>query len=444
MKCLAFVPRFGMIAAVTIIVAQQAALSSADENDATSPEFIFRQTLVEYQSVPKNRNSSERWTMWKQLATNLMKLSPAPPLERIQALEEAILVIERAVFQAGEADDAPRDKALADLYYTYGKMLQSLEAIDCTTLALDEHSLLIGAETADANNPSQDLCRENAENALRNAVTLDATHTQASDLLADLLEQDSSEDGAHKRKPKEFVAELFDSFADTFDSKLNSLDYKVPGLVGEAAASLRPSGYLNALDGGCGTGLAGRFLRPLVTGPLIGVDASQKMLDIARKCTLSGGCGFEESKISSESSEPLYDGLFAMDLEEMTIANTLQLTGISRMNDATAFDLVVAADVLVYFGRLDAILQTFASVSLPGAILIFSCERTSNEEAPLGFRLLSSGRFAHTKEHALEAAQKAGFQLVKYQEIVPRMEKGEAVRGFLFTFELSRPQNDEL
>jgi predicted TPR repeat methyltransferase len=181
-----------------------------------------------------------------------------------------------------------------------------------------------------------------------------------------------------------------------------------------------------------------------VTGPLIGVDASQKMLDIARKCTLSGGCGFEESKISSESIEPLYDGLFAMDLEVMTIANTLQLTGVSRMNDATAFDLVVAADVLVYFGRLDAILQTFASVSLPGAILIFSCERTSNEEAPLGFRLLNSGRFAHTKEHALEAAQKAGFQLVKYQEIVPRMEKGEAVRGFLFTFELSRPQNDEL
>ena len=405
---------------------------------------MFRQTLAEYKSVPQNRNSPERWIMWTRLATNLLEASPAPPLERIQALEEGILVIERAVFEAGEAEDASRDKALAHLYYAYGKMLQSLEAIDCTTLALDEHTLLIGAETADATKPSQDLCRENAENAVRNAVTLDATHGQAADLLADLLEQDSSEDGAHKRKPKEFVAELFDSFADTFDSKLKSLDYKVPGLVGEAAASLRPSGYASALDAGAGSGLAGRFLRPLVTGPLIGVDASQKMLDIAKKCTLTSGCGIEESKESSESSTPLYDGLLAMDLEEMTIANTLQVPGVTRLNDAVAFDLVVAADVLVYFGRLDAILQTFASVSLPGANLIFSCERASNEEAPLGFRLLSSGRFAHTKEHALEAAQKAGFQLVKYQEIVPRMEKGEAVRGILFTFELSRQQIDEL
>lgn len=439
----AFILRFG-IAAMTIINVEQQEALAANENDATSPEFMFRQTLAEYKSVPQNRNSPERWIMWTLLATNLSEESPAPPLERIQALEEGILVIERAVFQAGEADDASRDKALAHLYFTYGKMLQSLEAIDCTTLALDEHTLLIGAETADASKPSQDLCRENAENALRNAVTLDATHTKAADLLADLLEQDSSEDGAHKRKPKEFVAELFDSFADTFDSKLDSLDYKVPGLVGEAAASLRPSGFTSALDAGCGTGLAGRLLRPLVAGPLIGVDASQKMLDIAQKCTLTMGCGLEERQESSESSKSLYDGLFAMDLEEMTIRNTLKVPGVSRMNDATAFDLVVAADVLVYFGRLDAILRTFASVSLPGANLIFSCERTSNEEAPLGFRLLTSGRFAHTKEHALEAAQKAGFQMVTYQEIVPRMEKGEKVQGMLFTFELSRHQNVEL
>ena len=189
-----------------------------------------------------------------------------------------------------------------------------------------------------------------------------------------------------------------------------------------------------------------KSLRPLVSGPLIGVDASQKMLGIAQKCTTTSGCGLEDDAMEGESnSDSLYDGLFAMDLEEMTLSNTLNAPGVTRASEdaSTGFDLVVAADVLVYFGRLDDILQTFASVSSPNANLIFSCERASDEEAPLGFRLLSSGRFAHTKSHAIEAAQKAGYELLNYQEIVPRMEKGEEVQGHLFTFVLHE-RKDEL
>jgi len=377
------------------------ALNNVEQQAATTPEAMFRATLIEYRAAPQSRNSVERWSMWSQLATDLMEATTQrPPLDIIAALEESILVIEQAVFQAGEADDPPRDRMLAHLYYAYGRTLQSLSSQDCTRLALDERTLLIGAETVDASKPSQHLCRENAENALRNAATLDATHVEAANLLAELLQQDGAE-GVHKRKPKEFVAELFDSFAATFDSKLGSLGYRVPGLVGKAAASLSPSGYTSALDAGCGTGLAGRYLRPLVRGALIGVDASQKMLDIAAKCTTTSGCGLEEDKAESTSSEPLYDGLFAMDLEEMTLENTLRTPRVKPLDDVTAFDLVVAADVLVYFGRLDIILQTFASVSSPDSHLIFSCERASQEEAPLGFRLLSSGRFAHTKTHGI-------------------------------------------
>lgn len=168
------------------------------------------------------------------------------------------------------------------------------------------------------------------------------------------------------------------------------------------------------------------------------------MLDIAQKCTITSGCGLEVD--GNESSEPLYDGLFAMDLEEMTLSNTLQAVQQSAPSKdvTTAFDLVVAADVLVYFGRLDDILQTFASVSSPNGHLIFSCERASDGDAPLGFRLLPSGRFAHTKAHAMEAAQKAGYELVDYQEIVPRMEKGEEVQGHLFSFILRQTSSDEL
>ena len=54
--------------------------------------------------------------------------------------------------------------------------------------------------------------------------------------------------GVHKRKPKAFVAELFDSFADTYDEKLvKNLSYKVPELVGEAAKKLHNKWHYHAV-----------------------------------------------------------------------------------------------------------------------------------------------------------------------------------------------------
>eukprot|EP00977_Amphora_coffeiformis_P006777 scaffold1485_cov171-Amphora_coffeaeformis.AAC.16 len=399
------------------------------------------------------RRDTKAWDVWSQLADKFLSISDVDDddkstptrLQRIGALEESILMIERAIYEMGEPDDPIRDKALAHLYYAYSKTLLSLTGEDCFALAKDPHTMLMGAELVQE--ASTNVCRENAENHLRNAATLDATHLQAAVLLADVLGQQA--DGIHQRKPKEFVAELFDSFAESFDEKLvKGLAYRVPELVGQAAAGAQRQGqyYKAVLDAGCGTGLAGRHLRPLVpTGVLIGVDASEKMLDIARQCTFSKGCGLEqESSIDVNSDAPLYNKLFAMDLEEMSVDSTLYTVGSTKSDGLLGFDLVVAADVLVYFGRLDSVLASFASVSAHGAVLIFSCERTSGDEAPLGWRLLPSGRFAHTKEHAVQAASVAGYELKGYAEIVPRMEKGEPVQGHLFTFVLQASRSDEL
>jgi len=212
--------------------------------------------------------------------------------------------------------------------------------------------------------------------------------------------------------------------------------------VGDAAKALK-SNYGAVLDAGCGTGLAGRYLKPLVEDIMIGVDASQKMLDIAEKCTTKKGCGLKENEsiVDENREEALYDELLVLDLEEMSLKNTL----ITPRSNVKGFDLIVAADVLVYFGSISNLLQTFAKISMPGAGLIFSCERATDDEAPLGWRLLPSGRFSHTKMHALEAASSAGYELVSYKEIVPRMERGEEVQGHLFTFILKdKKQYDEL
>jgi len=208
----------------------------------------------------------------------------------VGALEEGILAVERTVFKEGEGANPERDAVLSTLYTAYATALHGANPRECLELAVDPHTLLIGAETVHlGSDPSVDLCVENAENSLRNAASLDATNAEAERLLKAILGGDGT---VHKRKPKKFVAELFDTVADTFDEKLlDGLGYVVPQLVGELAGELSKT-YDTILDAGCGTGLAGRFLRPLLEereGILVGVDASQKMLDVARSAPLRAG-----------------------------------------------------------------------------------------------------------------------------------------------------------
>ena len=64
--------------------------------------------------------------------------------------------------------------------------------------------------------------------------------------------------------------------------------------------------------------------------------------------------------------------------------------------------------------------------------MVFSCERATPEEAPQGWRIRPSGRFAHTKPYVLQTAAEAGYTLLTYREITPRFENGAAVQGHLF------------
>ena len=199
----------------------------------------------------------------------------------------------------------------------------------------------------------------------------------------------------------------------------------------------------NVLDAGCGTGLAGRELRKAIDGrdnreriTLIGVDASRKMLEIAGYCTSTQGCGLPTGSDSNDKNDPkLYDALIDLDLEEMTLENTKVASG---------FDMIVAADVFVYFGSLERILEVFSTLQKDrDGMLIFTCERIALEQAPLGYKLMPTGRFAHTKDHVLKAASASGYTLLDYSEIIPRTEKGSAVDGHLFVFSSGKGEGAE-
>ncbi len=206
-------------------------------------------------------------------------------------------------------------------------------------------------------------------------------------------------DTAIERSPTKYIVEYFDSFAPGFDAKLSGvLGYDVPKkLCWMVAEATEPEHKYRALDAGCGTGLCGPLLRPL-SWELTGVDLSPKMLEEAAK-------------------RGVYDRLVC---EELTAF-------LNRC--AGSFDLVVAADVMVYIGNLEPIFFAAAMAIRPGGLFAFSTESCEGAN----YKLQASGRFAHSSEYVRDVAA-AAFPEHACEETTIRLEAGVRLPGNLFLF----------
>jgi predicted TPR repeat methyltransferase len=206
-------------------------------------------------------------------------------------------------------------------------------------------------------------------------------------------------EGIPARASDAYVQTVFDVFSRSFESRLASLEYQAPTLVGEAIARcLGPgAGDLDVLDAGCGTGLCGPLLRPFASR-LTGVDLSGGMLQKAR-------------------GRELYDALHQGELTAF----------MAERQDA--FDVVASADTLVYFGDLGEALAAAARTLRPGGWLCFTLEALGDDET--GYRLQHHGRYAHAREYLEAALGRAGFAAPSIERVVLRLEGGEPVSGWL-------------
>jgi len=222
------------------------------------------------------------------------------------------------------------------------------------------------------------------------------------------------------------VQALFDEASETFDEKLTRLEYAVPRGLGMAIAEHVRVGrggrrFATALDAGCGTGRLGSYLRPLVSVALIGTDLSPKMLAIAAELRRAAPSP-ASSPASEARGDSLYDRLVAQDVlqasREDLLPNLLPAPGASA-----GVELVAAADVLIYFGNLAPLFAATSALSAASSVLAVSAELVHAQQAPQGWLLLRSGRFAHTKEYVVEMAARAGgYELVQYAgNIIPRL-----------------------
>jgi predicted TPR repeat methyltransferase len=155
--------------------------------------------------------------------------------------------------------------------------------------------------------------------------------------------------------PDAYVRTLFDEYAPRFENHLvEGLNYRVPEQLRATVRQIwqsqnTPPQNLDILDLGSGTGRVGELFRPHAR-TLTGVDLAPHMIALAQNRRDPAG-------------RPIYDRLLTSHL----------LPALQQFD--RAYDLILAADVFIYVGSLDAVLPAAACALRPGGLLAFSLER---------------------------------------------------------------------
>jgi len=312
-------------------------------------------------------------------------------LRRQKRYQEAVGCHERAI--ALQPD-------LAEAYHNLGQAYEALDQIDGALTAYRQASLLrpynfksylrLGAALYVSGRI------DDAADVYRKWLSLDPESDLARHLLSACTGQEVPE-----RASDAAVRSIFEPFADNFDEVLKTLQYRAPELVFQAALEVMgaPAGRLDILDAGCGTGLCGEHFKPFARR-LVGVDLSLEMLKRA-------------------GMRKLYD--------ELILGELTAFAGAA----AAAWDLVVAADTLVYFGDLAPVMAAAARGLRPGGHLVVTLERASEVEVPQGFRINPHGRYSHTEAYVREVLSAAHLAPRSLTPVHLRLELKKPVEGLL-------------
>jgi predicted TPR repeat methyltransferase len=218
---------------------------------------------------------------------------------------------------------------------------------------------------------------------------------------------------APNRASEGYVRAAFDDDADGYDSQLVALDYSLPLAIRSLllTSPMIGGGFSvgPVLELGCGTGLIAMAIGDLPVGPFTGVDLSPRMLSRAR-------------------AKQLYAELRESDLV-LDLATHRQ-----------RWPLIIAADVLCYFGALEELLSLIQQRLKPGGWFVFSVEEIRPDHdgvVPANGRwvLQRHGRYAHAEDYVCETVHAAGLRIARMERLSIRQEAIAPVPGLLFAVE---------
>ena len=123
----------------------------------------------------------------------------------------------------------------------------------------------------------------------------------------------------------------------------------------------------------------------------------------------------------------LYDRLEQLDLLTMMQGEA-----------AASYDVVFAADVFVYLGKLDELVEQARRLLRPGGFFAFSVESLdalAGDAAALpdrrDYKLNVTARYAHSIAYLTRMAADYGFDVLSTTGTQHRLDKGKPVQGYL-------------
>ncbi len=196
-----------------------------------------------------------------------------------------------------------------------------------------------------------------------------------------------------------YVAALFDDYAPRFEAHLTqALAYRGPQILSDALDQAAPGRrFAEAMDLGCGTGLMAEAIRDRVEA-IDGVDVSAAMVSQAR------GRG-------------LYRDLAAG-----------EMIAVLAGKGAERYDLILAADVLVYVADCESLFRAVAHALRPGGLFAFTTQSCDGE----GWRLGDDLRFHQSPSYIRRMASETGFEVRVMADCVVRLDRGQPCAGHGF------------
>ncbi len=213
--------------------------------------------------------------------------------------------------------------------------------------------------------------------------------------LLNALSQKNMPDAA----PVEYLQHLFDQYAPYYDEHLiKYLHYQVPELLYHAVIEHGHPENWRILDLGCGTGLTGEKFRSCAK-ELIGIDISPQMIAIAKE-------------------KNIYNQLKIIDVKE-------------ALTEFHHLDLILAADVFTYIGKLDIIMKSVTHALNMKGIIAFSVEKTDTNP----FILQKTARYAHNVAYIDKLAKQNNLSIIHQEQITLRQQFNLPVIGYLFVLQ---------
>jgi predicted TPR repeat methyltransferase len=199
-----------------------------------------------------------------------------------------------------------------------------------------------------------------------------------------------------------YVAALFDQYADRFDDHLTkALHYQGPEILFSELQNFclinkRQFHFEKAVDLGCGTGLMAAKLIHHVDH-FIGIDLSEQMILHAQK-----------------------SGYY-------TETHCADIMGYLVQKPSRSFDLLIAADVLVYVGSLSGIFNEAKRVLAKNGLFAFTVQAHEGNHFRLGHDL----RYHHSMSYIKNCAKASNLGVKTITSCVTRHDAGQPVPGFV-------------